>query len=191
MDNRKWKILFRHFQFVDLQNLYRNTGVQKHSHFYAFLKEILFLAFCLNMVIYWAQFTKTPVVDNMLVVPVVDMCYPCAVTSFITSVVQSFKSSYKEINTKVERISKKPQFFTQIQNLTRNYRNLGESIQIFNSLFGFQMLFLTLLLFVYFVKCCNLILVLIRIDFTKVFMCYFFVSNFLVLGFLTVLFHIN
>ncbi|KAJ3647934.1 hypothetical protein Zmor_019779 [Zophobas morio] len=141
----KWKQLYTNFQHIDV--FLRNKGKEetcwwKNVYCILFLKHLLFIVLCVNLIYSWYKVLKRPLIGNAFLVNIFDVYYHFMLLQFANWLLHSFNSRYRDLNKTLVAASRNPKRFPNFKNLARMYRILGENVKIFNDLFGQQMVFL-------------------------------------------------
>lgn len=138
-----WKILFTNFQHIDIK-LQNKDKVEKtiwKNFYFAFsTKLLIFTVFAFYALHSWSNFLKISYLQGLWTSPICDVFYEFQIFVFITSIVQCIKIRYQMLNAKLITINKSPKMIEELKQLIPMYQILGETIQIFNKLFGYEIL---------------------------------------------------
>ncbi|KAJ3647933.1 hypothetical protein Zmor_019778 [Zophobas morio] len=165
-DTDKWKKMYTNFQHIDA--FLRNKGKEetywwKNVYCILFLRHLLIIILCGNLIYSWYKVLKTPLIANPFLVNICDIYCHFLLGQFENCLLRSFYSRYKDLNKMLMATSRNPQVVSNLKNLARMYRILGENVQIFNDLFGYQMVFLLFQYFVGLVGSLNRVFIIAKI----------------------------
>jgi hypothetical protein len=140
-DVDNWRMLLTNFQYVDLklQNT-RKLEVKLVNNFYfGFVVKIsLFTIFEIYLIYVWSSILEIPFWKTVLMTGAKDMYYEFLTVNLLNCFIQSFKSRYEDLNERLLNIGKERKVVRELTKLTHCYRILGETIEIFNKMFGVQ-----------------------------------------------------
>ncbi|EFA07606.1 gustatory receptor 109 [Tribolium castaneum] len=158
-----WKRMIKNFQQIDVKLRNRGrveTSVWGNFYFKYTLKQILFLIFCAYELYSWSNFIAKIALSSIWFSPMGDLFYEFQTFNLITCLLQSIKVRYEVLNEKLVMITKrKAKSLYELQEMVQIYRILGETIEIYNSLFGYQILLITFHCGLQLVGCLNFPLV--------------------------------
>jgi hypothetical protein len=142
-DVDNWKILLRNFQYVDLK-LQNQAKVEvrlvKNFYFGLFVKHSLFTIFAIYSTYVWSSMFGFTLWKTVIVTGLKEMYYEFLTVNLLNSFIQSFKSRYEDLNERLLKIGKERKAIQELADLAHCYRILGETIEIFNKMFGVQLI---------------------------------------------------
>lgn len=165
LNPNKWVKLFKNLHWVD-----KNFGVieQKQQFTRRFieqfiLKHIFFIIVWSYQVCIWTSVMQMPWYKVFWLMGYQDVVFECLLITLIATLVTSIKNKYKNLSKKLYQISTKVEVKSEIKHIMQVYRVLGQTVQIFNELFGY----LIVMLFFHFgieaVSCLNFFYVFVII----------------------------
>ena len=107
-----------------------------------------------------------------------EMCYEFLIVLLLTALVQAFEVRYKDLNERLMKLSNNGTTFQELLSLAQSYRILGETVDIFNELFGYQLVLIIFHCGLQMVQCLNLVFVFGAVEETDDVNFQFLVSNF-------------
>ncbi|EFA07608.1 gustatory receptor 111 [Tribolium castaneum] len=146
LDINTWKMLVKSFDAIDskLQTGGKvETSICKNFCFGFITKQLIFMIFVTYQLYCWSSFLKISVLQSLWASPTCDLMYEFQIFTFLMSLLQSIKRRYVLLNEKVEAIKTSPKMRHELQKLAQVYRILGETIETWNKLFGYQILLIT------------------------------------------------
>lgn len=141
IDVKAWKLLFKNLQYIDikLQNKGKTESrIWKNFYFNFVIKIVFFTAFFTYQLYGWSSFLKITFFQSLQTGPMFDVLYEFLIFMFFTCIVQLIKQRYKNLNNKLLTLQKSTKMIQELQLFVQIYRILGETIEIFNKLFGYQ-----------------------------------------------------
>ncbi|KAJ3647946.1 hypothetical protein Zmor_019788 [Zophobas morio] len=132
LDTDKWKILMSNFHHFD-KNLDTQGNREMQTFHFRFLLilNIVFVASIVYALTVWCSLLKITVLQSFILGSVIDIYYEFLVVILLNTLINNFGSRYRDLNTK-------------LINSLQNYRLLGESIDLFNKMFAYQILLIIL-----------------------------------------------
>lgn len=94
--------------------------------------------------------------------PMFDLFYEFQIFTFLTCIVQCIKMRYKMLNTKLITSTKSSKMIQEVQQLVQIYRILGEIIESFNKVFGYEILLIIFHTGMQLVFCINFALIYLK-----------------------------
>ena len=142
-DGRNWKRLFQNFKYLD-KNLYNKENAEDCllNNFYCRLViEHAFFAFVMIYQLYvWSKFFDRSIVKIACISSLKETYYLFLVILLLRGLVQAFKSRYEDLNEKLANVKKEIKIRDSLRQINKEYRVLGETVEIFNNIFGYQIL---------------------------------------------------
>ena len=135
----KWVSLFK-----TLQQLDSNLNTTKNLCCIFFVKQTIFIVSFAFGMYGWLTFAPTPYMKFLLSIPMTDFYYEFLIVSVYEILVQVFREKYKEVNDKLLNIQAENKFYSEVRNLKKRWRVLGQSVQTLNRIFGYQILLVIL-----------------------------------------------
>jgi hypothetical protein len=158
-DVDNWKILMTNFHYVDLK-LQNKAKVEvrlvKNFYFGFFVKHFFFMIFAIYSICVWSSLFGFTIWKTVLVTGWKEMYYEFLTVNLLNCFIQSFKSRYEDLNERLLNIGKERKVVPELTKLAHCYRILGETIEIFNKMFGVQQLMIIFHCGTEFVSCLNL-----------------------------------
>jgi hypothetical protein len=158
-DVDNWKILLTNFQYVDLK-LQNKAKVEvrlvKNFYFVFFVKHSLFMIQTVYSAYVWSVVLELPLWKTVLMTGMKDMYYEFLTVNLLNCFIQSFKSRYEDLNERLLNIGKERKVFPELTKLAHCYRILGGTIEIFNKIFGVQLIMIIFHCGTEIVNCLNL-----------------------------------
>ncbi|EFA07609.1 gustatory receptor 112 [Tribolium castaneum] len=156
-----WRMLFTNFYSIDakLQNGGKIEINIWKNYFHFILKQVVLLAFLLYQVYSWSIFLKISVLQSLWNSPLCDFFYEFQIFTLLTSILSRIKTRYKLLNARFARIKTNPKVVQELQQCVQIYRILGETVEIYNNLFGHQILLITFHCGLQLVACFNFSLI--------------------------------
>lgn len=143
VDTNGWQMLFTNLQYIDLKLQNKGNIEFKfwNNFYFGFaVKLLVFGAFSFYELYSWTSFLKISYLQGLWNSPFLDLFYQCQIFTLLMCIVQSIKIRYKSLNAKLITCQKSPRIIQELQQLVKIYRMLGETIEIFNKLFGYKIL---------------------------------------------------
>ena len=170
---KNWNILFDNYT-------YWNSKIGKpDSNLYlkfAF-KHLMFLLFVFNVIYGWSLTVDLSMSSIVFTTSIVEMYYEYLLIMLWTHVIDKLRCGYIYLNENLSKWSLSPKFIFQLRNLTQDYRLLGEATEIYNDLFGFQMILILFHGGGHAITALNFILTANVIDFSDPFFYYMVLCN--------------
>ncbi|KAJ3647929.1 hypothetical protein Zmor_019775 [Zophobas morio] len=144
-DNKNWILLFQNFYILD-KHLKSVTEEKNIGRCYAkiFIKHLLFITLLGHGVWIFSTSAKFSFLKLFLFVPVIHLYYEFLTVSVLIILVEAFKSRYKLLSHKVLIFSNKNRLVQETKTIAQNYQILGETVQIFNGIFGYKIILIIL-----------------------------------------------
>ncbi|EFA07613.1 gustatory receptor 116 [Tribolium castaneum] len=144
-DVDKWRVLITNFRYVDEK--LQNTGTKELrvlKNFYCgfAVKEVVFLLFVTYEMYIWSNVLELSFVKGMKLGPMIDLYYEFHFIAFLTCITECLRMRYEELNARLVRMNSSLTIVKDLRSLVQYYRILGEIIDIFNNLFGYQIILL-------------------------------------------------
>ncbi|EFA07603.1 gustatory receptor 106 [Tribolium castaneum] len=142
-DVDKWRTLFTNLQYIDinLQNKgKKESKLMKNFYFWFVLKQVMFLCYSTYGIQVFGTMQRTSFFKTFLNSCLMDVYYEFLLISLINILIRSFKSRYKDLNQKLETACEQSKSVEELMNIANYYRILGDTVEIFNSLFGYQII---------------------------------------------------
>ena len=144
LDTDKWKILMSNFHHFD-KNL--DTQGKREMQTYHFrlllILHIVFVVSVIYALTVWCHLLKITVLQSFILGSVIDIYYEFLVVILLNTLINNFGSRYRDLNTKLIKI-RSTSSLNELRHIVQNYRLLGESIDLFNKMFAFQILLIIL-----------------------------------------------
>ncbi|KAJ3648119.1 hypothetical protein Zmor_019952 [Zophobas morio] len=175
-----WTEMFAGFRFVDrkLQNQGKRESFQRNFYWKLLLKHVFFGTVVYYQIYVWSNFVAMPVWKMVIFSGCMEICYEFLVVLLLTALVQAFEVRYKDLNERLMDVSKKAAIFDELQSLVKAYRILGETVEIFNELFGHQLVLIIFHCGLQMVHCLNLLFASGNIEMDEDTHFQFLISNF-------------
>ncbi|KAJ3648146.1 hypothetical protein Zmor_019969 [Zophobas morio] len=159
LDSHNWRKLFMNFYYIDteLKNVGKpETQITKNFYFELVLKHIFFVLFFTFEFHMWGSFFKVSWVKMIILFSGVELYYEFLLVILLNSLVHSLTIRYKDLNSRLLYVSKKTKIVDEVQSIVHCYRLLGETVEIFNKIFGPQILLIMFQFGFEMVSCLNL-----------------------------------
>ncbi|KAJ3648127.1 hypothetical protein Zmor_019958 [Zophobas morio] len=147
LDVGKWKLLFTNLRCVDrsLNNVGKvEANFSKSFYFSFFLQQVLFLIGIGFGEYTWSDHMRFPLLQIIIITCACEMYYEFLLVLLINALVRSFKSRYQDLNRRTLMVSRETKIVQRIRSLAQDYRILGETIDLFNEIFGWPLLLMIL-----------------------------------------------
>ncbi|KAJ3647927.1 hypothetical protein Zmor_019773 [Zophobas morio] len=146
LDSNNWNLLYKHLHFID-KNLH-NVGVIETkiwSNFYCkfLIKHTIFIIGLCYILYTWIQLLKVSVFKVFLTYPILELYYDFLVIVLFSTLVEAFKSRYNDLSGTLSQIFASGDE-RALKTLAQLYRILGDTIDIFNKIFGYQIILIIL-----------------------------------------------
>ena len=171
-DVKNWTILFDNYT-------YWNSKIGQNSNLFlkfAF-KHVMFLLFMFNATYGWSVTVDLSMSSIVFTTSIVEMYYEYLLIMLWTHVIDRLRCGYVHLNAKLSKWSLSPKFIFELRNLTQDYRLLGEATEIYNDLFGFQLILILFHCGGHAITALNFILTANAIDFSDPFFYYMVLCN--------------
>ena len=161
-DVKLWQTLITNFRYIDTK--LQNTGKTEQSVFRNFYCQFFATQCVLFLIIAYTAFNWISVVDTnpwkiLLFGDFIETYITSVMTVLITTLARVFKIRYEELNTELVRITRREKFVTrEVVGLTKIYRLLGDTVEVYNKIFGYQLVLIVLQSGLQIVHCLNFIL---------------------------------
>ena len=86
----------------------------------------------------WCNAVNISCLKYMGIFPVIDIYIEFLIVTFYSILISVFKSRYEDLNRKLSNLLFDKNFDQEIKNLRKYYRILGEAFDVFNKVFGNQ-----------------------------------------------------
>lgn len=138
----KWKLLINNFEYIDRKLGHRNkkSKICKNFYFWFFIKVVIFLCFFSPQFYLWFAVTKIKSFEIFISV-FVELVNNFLFSVILNSLLMCFYYRYKDLSKKLRNMKID---IWQIEEVKQLFRILGETIEMFNEMFGYQILFLIL-----------------------------------------------
>lgn len=138
----KWKLFINNFEYVDqkLGNRNKITKIYKNFYFWFFIKVIIFLCFFTPQFYLWFVATKLNVSEIFVGVSV-ELLNNFLFAVILNRLLMCLYDRYKDLGKKLQNMKIE---IWKIEEVKQLIRILGETIEIFNEMFGYQILLLIL-----------------------------------------------
>ncbi|EFA07607.1 gustatory receptor 110 [Tribolium castaneum] len=140
-DGNKWRTLFNNLRYLDLNlhNKGKTEGsIWKNFYFTFVLRQLFFIMSVVYQIHVWTSKEKISFLRGFWLSPAVDMFYEFQIIELMTSVVKSLESRYADLNENFLQCQDE-----KFESFVYYHRILGETVDLFNSLFGYQTLLIT------------------------------------------------
>lgn len=156
-----WKEMLSNFCFLDtkLQNQRKRENFFRNFYCKLVLKHVLFGILAHHQLHSWSNFVSAPAWKIIMFTGFMEMCYEFLIVLLLTALVQAFEVRYKDLNERLMKLSRNGTTFQELLSLAQSYRILGETVDIFNELFGYQLVLIIFHCGLQMVQCLNLVFV--------------------------------
>lgn len=142
VDQKEWKLLLTNLQYIDTK--LKNKGkVEKNPlkrfYFTLFLKHVFFVAITVLETSVWYTIFQFPIVQLLLFSATFEGYIEYLIIVLVQSLVQSLEIRYIDLNKRAVKISRNKKI-SQLRSLTHDFRILGQTVDIFNKLFGYHII---------------------------------------------------
>ncbi|KAJ3651177.1 hypothetical protein Zmor_017233 [Zophobas morio] len=141
LDARNWKVIFTNLSYIDksLKNVGKEeTNFLKNFYFTFFLKQLVFfVGTCAGQYV-WADLMQLSILKVIIPTCMFECYYEFFLIIVINALVQSFKSRYQDLNRRVLIVFQETKTVQKWRALAQDYRILGETVDVFNKMFGWQ-----------------------------------------------------
>lgn len=136
----KWRLFLKNFEYVDRKfgNRNKTSKIYKNFYFWFLVKIVIFFCFFSPQFYLWLGATHLKV-SEIFVGITVEIVNNFLFAVVLNALLMCFYGRYKDLRKKLQR-SKMQSY--QIEEIKQIMRILGESIAIFNEMFGYQILLL-------------------------------------------------
>lgn len=135
-----WNKIFVNLQYLD-RKLYNKGKTEKRlwKNFYLrfIIQQVVFMSFTLYQMYVWSQIVKTSFSRVLFTSYIFNYFFEYGLTVLLCCLTQIIKTRYKNLNKKVLKIFHSPKI-TEQKRLVHYHSILGETIEIFNKISGFQ-----------------------------------------------------
>ena len=176
-------ILIQKCQYIDTKT---SENKSQLIYFKFLLKTAVFLVFLAYELYVCSISHNMSYFKIFILTPSIDMYYEFLVVVVITSVVAKIKNGYVYLNANLEIACKSPQLIDKMRFLTQDYRILGETIEVFNDLFGYQLILITLHCGLLIISGLNFIIIALKTEHDDLIFFHVVASNMLVIIFVLV-----
>lgn len=138
-----WKTLFVNFETIDANLENTNTNDSKNFWIHLSIRHVLFGIFAGHQFYTWARFFDFSWLQTTWIVPTLEFYEEFLVVQLIDALVQSIRARYRALNSRLIEVcqnSETNKMDQELANLSHLYRLLGENVDTFNSIFGYQIL---------------------------------------------------
>lgn len=144
-DGKKWIQFFTNMNYNT--TVISENKSQKNAFSWNFYSTLLLLHFfCLLVlscqVYVWSNFLNMPLLEAIIFGGWIQMYYEFLMVLLIKSLIDCFKVRYKILNETLLKISNDTRVIINLKKLVQKYRLLFGTVNIFNSIFGYQILLL-------------------------------------------------
>ena len=110
----------------------------KNFYFTFFLKQLVFfVGTCAGQYV-WADLMQLSILKVIIPTCMFECYYEFFLIIVINALVQSFKSRYQDLNRRVLIVFQETKTVQKWRALAQDYRILGETVDVFNKMFGWQ-----------------------------------------------------
>lgn len=188
LDNSKWKMLLENVKLVDL--FLGNRGKREKSvwtnYYFSFtIKHVVMISVGVYTSYIWSKAVDVPFFDGIYMGPIFDIYYHFQLTIVLTTLVKVIRVRYEDLSTKLVKTceeTKLGDFVVEIRNMASIFRILGDSIEVFNEIFGFRIILLMFHWGLQIITCLNFTFI-ITADIDGQLQHHFLLSNVCILGF--------
>ncbi|KAJ3648161.1 hypothetical protein Zmor_019983 [Zophobas morio] len=162
-DGENWKTLITNLQYVDekLKNKGKTeTCVLKNIYFRFFIEQVIFFLIIVYQVYVWMKYIEVSVFKIACMSCLKEIYYEFLTITLLNSLVESFKTRYEDVNYKLATITGKSNVKEELTQILQEYRILGESVDVFNTIFGYQLVMIMFHIGLELVNCLNVAFVL-------------------------------
>lgn len=136
-DEENFRKIITNLQFIDSKLLNNgSTGGRFYLNF--LIKHLAFFLLGIYVLSVWCEMLNVPLWKMIVYCGFINVYREFLLTFLLYAFVECFKVRYEEINAKLVKIEKKEKFIEEVTNLCQYYRLLGETLDVFNSTFGYQ-----------------------------------------------------
>ena len=161
--HKKWKTLLQNFHHIN-ENLDSKKKTSFRNFCYGFLlKQAIFLAFLAYLTYTWSFCFGVPLWSYIWLSHNNDLFYEFVLIHFFKTIVETMKTGYKTLHEKLLTDLNSKLSENSMRSLTQNYRLLGQTIDIFNDLFGYELFLVVFLAGVHIVNIFNFLLLTIKL----------------------------
>ena len=136
LDRSNWNKLLKNYHYIDKKISQDNFGLS----WKLLRKQLIFLVVAsYNLYVQ----SKTHDLSLIKIFPVLSLpyiYYKFMIVTLSEIVVEKVKNGYVYLNRNLENCSQRATFLDEVRILTQDYRILGETVDIYNQLFGYQMI---------------------------------------------------
>ena len=138
-----WGVRFRNFHYVDaqLKNKGRKeTKILKNFYSWFLFKHVVVLVVMVCIFSNTLMVLKVPFLTLVRTSSVIFTYYQYLIIVLWLSLIESFKTRYRSLNQKLVTMHKWKYSILEVKKVAQLYGVLGETVEIFNKLFGYQIL---------------------------------------------------
>ncbi|KAJ3648105.1 hypothetical protein Zmor_019939 [Zophobas morio] len=184
-DVKKWKTLITNFKYIDvkLENTGQRERIWKNFYFVLLLQHIIFASFVFYLLYAFISMEKIGLWEGLWLNPFSDCYQEFLTVIFITTLARSIKDRYKDLN---ERLIKNCENFDLegIRNAGNIFRTLGETVDMFSQIFGYQIISILFHFGLQIIVCLNYTFIMI-LRTSKEFVCRIIIANVLLMVFVS------
>ena len=161
-DVKLWQTMITNFRYIDTK--LQNTGKTEQSVFKNFYCQFFATQCIVFLIIAHTAFNWISLVDTnpwkiLLFGGFIETYITSLMTILITTLARVFKVRYEELNIELVRTTRRQKFDTrEVVSLSKIYRLLGDTVEIYNKIFGYHLVLIVLQSGLQVVHCLNYIL---------------------------------
>ena len=142
LDPPKWKAVIDKFLYIDakLQVIDRQEIHLKWYYFRYFVKQVVFFAIFVYAFVVWTKSLGRSVIECLPMIAVSDYFYEYLSVMYLAEFIGCVRRRYQSMREKIERCHRKPGIVLELENLIDCYRTLGETVDLYNEIFGYQII---------------------------------------------------
>ena len=133
----QWKTLFTNLHSIQEKV---HTGVWKNLYVTIVTKHTVFVLFLLYIYYVWSNVMGVAFYKVAILSGFMELYYEFLIILLITSLVGCLKRRYEQLNDNLRKLRGRNNLEIVVHHLIRDYRTLAESVEIFNTLFGYQII---------------------------------------------------
>ncbi|KAJ3648111.1 hypothetical protein Zmor_019945 [Zophobas morio] len=177
-DLNNWELLFKNCQHIYEQLPEKNKVDLKIVMPSFVIKQFVICLLTLYPFFVLTAYFGTPAWKCIFLSHMTGLYYEYLLVSFVKGVVKILKNGYQSLNYKLSRIDPQAKYVEEtIRNLAKSYRLLGQTIDIFNTIFGYQLALVIFHCGLQFINALNFLLVCMKWDFVNSFFHFVWVAT--------------
>ena len=132
-----WRKFFTNLQHIDA-SLPNYKKSERNFYIFFYTKQVVFVVITLVELYGWSAFLQMSFLETLFTTCAIESFYEFLIVLLLDGLLGCLKTRYKALNAKLLKIPEKGKFVQDLRSIVHDYRILGETVAMFNKIFGYQ-----------------------------------------------------